>query len=290
MELEPVRTVLQTEVNEISVCADRRAGTETFYTVISVRSRERGKELAGQMATGGLFGECADFMGSFTKHDQLNLVFRYHAEARLESREALHAATFADRKAIALGLLAAMAETGITGSVGELLLAPHNLNISEDGAVYLNYFLDFTSCPTGEDGYYKKLAWCVYEILSREYAIKYEGQTEAYPVELRLMYKKLESHAFSSYSQLITFVRELPDRPKPTRTGVRRAVDGAIGVKSRIRKNLTRYFLVALVLVTAVYLCYQLAARLTGRRERQENTVYAGMETIGEVPLGEENV
>lgn len=292
MELEIVRTVFRSQVNEVSVYADVKRDSGTHYTVISIFSKSVAKEIAGRITLNGLFTQNSDFLGSFTHRDSLCLVFLYHPESRLANKEALYAPSFAKRKEVALSFLTALAETEIGGDIGKLLISDANVNISPEGKVYLNYFLDFsefTPSPDPDD-FYRDAAGFAFDILAREYAAKYEQQMELYPNELRLMFKKTENRAFKSHSQIMAFVRTLSDEPKEQRFGIMRLVDRLDKIKDFLLKNPVNFFLVAVVLVTVGYLGYQVAIRAMASRNIKENTVYVGMQVIGEVYLGEENV
>lgn len=292
MELEIVRTVSRNSANEASIYYDTKRDTGNHYTVLSIFSNSVAREVAGRMAVGGLFSQNNDFVGSFTYKDALCLVFLYHPENRLVNKEALYATTFAKRKEIALGLLTALAETEIDDDIGRLLMTGENVNITQDGKVYLNYFLDFGKLAQSgdQDSFHRAAAGFAFEILTREYAAKYDGQVELYPNELRLMYKKAQNKAFRSLSQIMSFIKTLPDKPAEQRLGVMRLVGLFEKISSFISTNPANLFLAVVVLVTLGYLGYQLTVRALTSRSMKENTVYVGMQTIGEVYLGEENV
>jgi hypothetical protein len=158
--------------------------------------------------------------------------------------------------------------------------------------VYLNYFLDFKGfTPSdGQESFHRDAAEYAFSILTREYAAKYEGQVELYPNELRLMYKKLQNKAFRSISQIIAFVRTLPDKPAEQRFGIMKLAGAAKSVKDTLLKKPANLFLAIVVVMTLGYLGYQLAIRAMASKSIEENTVYVGMQQIGEVYLGEEDI
>ncbi|MDR2908799.1 MAG: hypothetical protein LBU86_02810 [Oscillospiraceae bacterium] len=292
MELESIRTVLRNSACEISVAVDRSRDTGTFYTMVAIFSNMAAREIAGRLAVSGAFEQNRDFIGSFTFKDALHLVFTYQPESSLPGKEDIYAGTYEKRRRVALNLLTALAETEVSGDIGKLLLNARNVNLAPDGEVTLNYFLDFGEfVPSGgELGFYRDAAAFALKILAREYEVKYDGQIDSYPHELRLMYKKLQNRAFRSISQIIAFVRELPDKLTEQRFGVMRLAGFFGRIKIFLTKNPANLFLTVIVLVTLGYLGYQLAIRLAAGRRMEENTVYVGMEQIGEVYLGEENI
>lgn len=291
MELEAIRTVLTNDVNELTVCADRKRETGVYYTVISIKSGKVSKMIAQRINTEGLFTSNNDFVGSFIYLDTLNLVFHYHKESLLKSREALYAASFADRKAIVMNLLVALAETETTGNIGTLLLNDRNINVGPGGQIYLNYFMDFAQlCRDDADEiYYRNVADCAFMILSREYETKHDRNIEYYPQELRLFYKKIESKIFHSYNHIMTFVRSLPDKPQEERFGVWRLIGRTEGIVNYVKANAMTFFLSVTLIITLGFLANQIYIRVRAGKSTQENTTYVGMDTIGEVYLADEN-
>lgn len=292
MELEIVRTVFRSKASEASVYADRKRDTGSYYTVLSIYSKTVSKEIAERMALSGLFSSNSDFIGSFTHKDALHLVFRYHPESRLAGKESLYASSFAKRKELALGFLSALAETELPSDIGRFLITDENVNIAPDGSIFLNYFLDFTGYTPdyGEEEYYRDAARYAFRLLASEYAAKYEEQMDRYPDELRLMYKKTVNRAFKSLSQIISFVLAMPDAPQERHHGVRKILGVAQRCKRFVVKNSMMLFVTAMIAVTVVYLGVQIGSRVIAGRNRRENTVYVGMQTIGEVYLGEEDI
>ncbi|MEG2174011.1 MAG: hypothetical protein RR135_00820, partial [Oscillospiraceae bacterium] len=200
MQLETVRTVLTNEVNEISVCVDLRRKTGVFYTVVSIISGAVRRQVAGIFASDGPLATNSDYIGLFSHGDSLNLVFLYREESLLSRREAIYATTFALRKQIVESLLVSLAETQLVGSIGLLLLTERNLNISSDGTVYFNYFLDFDSWEpeVEESRFFLKTARLCFGILSRDYQARYNGIVSSYPGELQVFAKKTELQSFST--------------------------------------------------------------------------------------------
>ncbi len=292
MELETVRTVLKNEACEVNVAIDAKRDTGAYCTVVSISSTPVAKEIAARIAVNGLFGQNRDFIGSFTHKDALHLVFAYQQENLLTATQSIYAGTFQKRKEVALRFLAALAETELEGDIGRLLINGRNINLTPQGLVSLNYFLDFSEfIPMHRnDHFYRDAAAYAFGILAREYELKYSGEVDMYPQELRLMHKKLHNRAFRSLSQVIAFVRGLPEVPTEQRFGVMKAVDAAKGVRAFVMRYPTRLFLIAVVAVTVGYLGYQLSIRAQSRQNLRENTVYVGMQQIGEVYLGEEDL
>ena len=110
-----------------------------------------------------------------------------------------------------------------------------------------------------------------------------------YPHELRLMFKKIQNRAFRSLSQIMAFIKTLPDQPAEQKFGIAKSLRWLGRIKDFIAKNPSNLFLVCLVMVTLVFLGYQITIRVIAGRNTRENTVYAGIQQIGEVFLGDED-
>ena len=292
MQLESIRTVLKNEVNEISVCIDLRRRTGVFYTLISITSASVRRQLATLIAAEGLFATNRDFIGSFSYGDSLNLLFCYRQENLLSRREAIYATSFVHRKRMAESMLVALAEIQITNSVGLLLLDERTLNISSDASIYFNYFLDFSRWDpqTEENAFFTQTAQLCFEILSREYQARYDGFLPNYPSELQVLFKKTHLGSFTSFNSILTFIKMIPDAPREPSVGWRRLADRIRLLVGWVRRNAMAIFLVSIVLVTIGYTVCQVTVRLSYRSAAAKSTVYNGMETVGEVYLGDENV
>lgn len=292
MELEPIRTVLKNNVNEIMVCRDQKRDSGEYYTIISINDTAIRKKIAGKIAGEGLFSSNGDFIGSFVHRDSLNLVFLYQRENRLCNQEAIYGQTFADRKKLATNLLIACAETEITGALGILLIQDYNINVFYGCRITFNYFLDFQKWnpEDGETDFYRHAANYAFGIMSREYQVRLDGDFMCYPKELQLFYRKTQQRNFHSFNHILTFIKTLPDRPSEQHTGFRMILDRLIRLKSNLSAHATPIFLSVILTFTALFTGYQMFTRLTAKSNTQENTMYIGMDRIGEVYLGDEEV
>lgn len=292
MNLEVTRTVLKNAVNEITVCADLKRESGAYYTVIAVTDSGLRKELARRIGGEGLFSGNRDFIGSFTYQEGLNLVFDYRPEVRLCDREAILVKGFGDRKNLASSFLVACAETGTDGAIGELLIRDRNINVTPDGKVYFNYFIDFLEMKSDETPkkFFRTLSAYAFDVLTREYSLRYDRQIDRYPRELQAFFKKKEAGGFTGYNQILTFIKMIPDRPAERHFGLRGLLDWLLGLMGRLKKHSMAIFLTALVLMTVAYGAYEIFLRLSMRQSQRTNTSYSGMSQIGEVYLGDEEI
>lgn len=288
MKLEIVRTVLKNEVNEISVCVDQKRETGEFYTLLAIYAPEMRKKIALWVATEDAFLKNTDYVGSFLIKDTRYLLFRYHPEIRLCDETVLRKKSLADRKKLALQLIAACAQTGFSGQLGDALLKERNINIDADGKVYFNYFIDFKNMNFAKDWYYQTLSRYVFQLLAHEYIVQYHEDYTCYPHELQVYYRKMQNNSFTNYYQLLTTVQQLPDKLVARRKGIWSVVDKINAAVQFVRQNSTKLFVIGLVVVTVCYLGYQIYMRVSIENLISRSTVYGGLTEIGEVYLGEE--
>lgn len=289
MELEIVRTVLQNEVNDIYVCTDVRKNTGVFYTMISIHDTRYRKIVTEKLNTERIFFSNRDFVGSFIYENRLNLVFNYYHENLLSLLGGVYLAEFSDCRKAALGLVAACAESGAGPDMGALLLDQRNINITKDGEIQFNYFMDFSGMEPGgeEKRYLDAVAVAAFRILELNYKGRYDSP-ENYPDSLRLFYLKMTTTGFSSIGHMISTIRSMPEKLVEMRgifwwfrNGFRRG-------RNFLFRNSMTAFLTILVTVTVIYAAVQIRSRWIVRKAYENNVSYYGIEYIGDVYLGDE--
>ena len=286
MELEIVRTVLQSEVNDVFVCTDLKKNTGVFYTMVSVRGSRYRKIVTEKLNTERLFFSNSDFVGSFVFENRLNLMFRYYPENLLSLMGGVYLSEFVDCKKAALNLIATYAQCGADSEMGKLVLQDRNINVTRDGDVYFNYFLDFSMLNSEEDDR-KLLAEKVFDILELNYKGKYDSP-QNYPDDLRLYYLKMITTGFLSIGHLISTVRSMADKPAETKGLIPWIEKNFRKIKSFLFRNSIAAFLTILVIVTLIYLAGQIYNRWNYQKAYERNVSYYGIENIGDVYLGNE--
>ncbi len=289
MELEIVRTVLQNEINNIYVCTDLSKNTGVFYTMISIHDNRYRKMITEKLNTERLFFSNSDFIGAFLYEDQLNLVFRYYHENLLSLMGRVYLSSFAYCKKAAIEFLSACAESGADPELGMLLMDERNINITKDGAIQFNYFLDFARMQPGigEDAYLAQMAQTVFGILQLNYEGKYESP-EQYPDELRIFYLKMISTGFLSNENIISTKREKPAKPIEKRGYLKKNFQAIARQANNLIQNSMTAFLTILVVVTVIYAGVQIHSRWRAKKAYESNITYNGIEYIGDVYLGDE--
>ncbi|MBR5509416.1 MAG: hypothetical protein IKV59_05130 [Lachnospiraceae bacterium] len=289
MELEIVRTILQSEINDVYVCTDLKKNTGLFYTMVSIRDTKYRKLMTEKLNTERLFFSNRDFLGSFIYENRLNLVFRYYHESLLSLLGSVYLAEFKDCKRAALNLAAACVESGVDPDMGIVLLDERNINLTRDGDIHFNYFLDFSRMEHGKDEnrYLQKIAEMVFHILELNYKGRYDNP-EDYPDDLRLFYLKMRTTGFASVGHMISLIRGMADVPTERRGILWWLGSRFYRVKNFLFRNSMTAFLTILVMVTLIYAGNQIHTRWKIRKAYENNISYYGIEYIGDVYLGNE--
>ena len=289
MELEIVRTVLKNEVNDIYVCTDALKNTGSFYTMISIRDKKVRKIVTEKLNTERIFFSNRDFLGSFTYGDCLNLVFRYYHENLLSLMSGVYLEEFADCKKTALNLISACAESGAGADVGMLLLDDRNINITRDGNIQFNYFLDFAQIQPefNEEQYLKSVAEAAFSVLELNFKGNHDSP-ENYPSDLRLFYLKMTTGGLTSLGHMISLIRGMSDKPVVMKGIVWWIKSRFRRVKNFLFRNSMTTFLTILVVATVIYAGVQIHSRWKIRKAYENNVSYYGIEYIGNVYLGDE--
>lgn len=289
MELKIIRTILKNDVNEIYVCTDISKGKGNFYTMVSIMEGKYRKMLAEQMNIEGLFLGNKDFVGSFNYSNKLNLVFRYHTENLLSALGGVYLYNFVECKNAAANLVAAFAESGMDSGVGLLLLKEHNINITNEGGIYFNYFLDFSAYESGitTEEYVNRVSEKAFEILELKYKEKYRSR-DLYPSDLRLYDMKMQHQGFLTFGQIIITIRGMADSPVEMRGFIWWVRNRVSRTGNFLFRNTTTAFITILILVTVVFTGTEVTKRIRARQAFENNVSYNGIEYIGSVYLGNE--
>jgi hypothetical protein len=242
------------------------------------------------MVVAGSFEESRAFKAAQVSGGDYLLVFEYVHEQPLYSGGAILEMGFAMRKAVALSLVTELAQAALPEALSSLLLEERNINL--DGTrVYFNYFLDVADMgsATATEDFYSKAALAAYEVLSRGYAQSLVGKESAYPDELQVMRRRAERAGFKSYSQLIAFIKDLPDEPKTRARGIARLKALFARIKEAFRENGMRLLIIVLVIATLVFLIWQVSMRLMSAAPGG-NEIYNGVDYIGDQHLKDDYV
>ncbi|MCL2400247.1 MAG: hypothetical protein FWC91_10975 [Defluviitaleaceae bacterium] len=288
MELIMVRAVHHNQVNDVGVFKDVREDTGNFYTIIAIYGEGAAKTIVKRMALEGLFENNPDFKGNATYKDALLLMFKYYPESLMYDKEELYASDFAERKEAALNFLLAMIKSTVSmgEDIAQLLLREENINLIANRQVTINYFMDFTHIEENAGIFYKRVAERTFDILARDFLYKYENNRNEVakrgPHELGVMVQEINRGAFTSLGEIAAFVKELPDSLITRRFPLMRIWDFILVIVNWVKKNPYTLFFTITLLVTLIYLIYQIRMRAV-----VADNDFIGLLEIGDVFLGE---
>ena len=196
--------------------------------------------------------------------------------------------SFTEFKPVAQDLITALAGANVHQDVGMLLLKDRNINISKEGTITFNYFLDFAEQKDSSmEGFLTEAATQAFHILDINYRDRYQSP-QAYPDDLRLFYLKLRNSGFSSFGQMIGMVRSMADKPIEMRGFLWWIQNHFRRTKNFLFRNSMNTFLTILVVVTLIYATYEVGMRIRASRAFEKNVSSYGIEYIGDIYLGDE--
>ena len=105
---------------------------------------------------------------------------------------------------------------------------------------------------------------------------------------MRLFYLKMTTTGFQTIGHLISTIRNMADEPAETKGLVPWIKRVYRKIKSFLFRNSIVTFLTILVVVTLIYASGQLYSRWIYKKAYEQNISYYGIETIGDVYLGNE--
>ncbi|MEG2174012.1 MAG: hypothetical protein RR135_00825, partial [Oscillospiraceae bacterium] len=88
----------------------------------------------------------------------------------------------------------------------------------------------------------------------------------------------------------LTFVKRIPDVPSEPLVGWKKVANDFSKLCDKVRRHSMALFLIAIVLATMIFAIYQVTLRLSYRNATAKNTTYIGLETIGDLYLGDETI
>lgn len=137
--LEDIRVIYSGEAGRITVCRDRAASLETIYTCVTVPNGKTARELLALLETGT--EPPPAYRRAVAEDKALLLLFEYREERRFSSFSRAQLVTQRDKeRACAELVLTCMAER-LPPPILYLALSEENLNLSADGKIYFNFFL-----------------------------------------------------------------------------------------------------------------------------------------------------
>lgn len=288
--LEQVRTVLKNDTNDIYIYKKREEGINTFYTCVCIKNDEIKKKVLLTLSSYPNIAKNMDYVGQFILQGHLNLLFLYHEERKIASYIEVCGGSFEQSYKICMNLVRECQASHFPTNWLLMLLQQENINVTEGGEVYFNYFLDFDrflhAAYLKETGF-DQLAYTIFEILSRPYWRIHK--LSKYPKELRLLNNKMNHQGFNSYADFYEYLKLLPEKLE-SEQGV---IYKLKLIFSKVRRGIKKYapivMMGGIICIAVIYSLFQIHTRNELREANkaveEEMQTYKKMYCIGTVEI-----
>jgi len=254
--------VKKNDINDIFIYKKREEDINTFYTCVCIKNDDMKKKVLLTLSNYPEITKNIDYVGQFSLQGNLHLLFYYHEERRLSSYIEVCGETFYESCTICKNLVKGCQATHFPTEWLLMLLEQENLNVTEGGEVYLNYFLDFDKLlhiPYINETGYDKLAYVIFEILSRPYWKLHK--ISMYPKELRLLKNKMNYEGFQSYAAFYQYLQLLPEKLESEQGIWYKLKTWASMVVRACKKYATLVLIVCIVCIAIFYSFFQYRMR-----------------------------
>ncbi len=281
-QYEVVRTVSESDVNDVLVCKSLSGNDNKLYTLIVVKDKALRSRFLEIFSCDGIESWSGGFHGAAASESNLILLFDYNHENRLFYYKTLYWKSFADRIQTARNLLSELMSFNLPDELIYFMLEDENINLTSDGRIYFNYFMDLKSLPQNisNEDVVVKAASLVYRMLS-------DG-LHTHPKELVLLKRKLSRRAFNSFASIYMTLRDMPDKLDADVSMMDRARKSILSRREKI-KSILKVSLFVLMLVASIYYTVNEIRTRSVPAASGDNAVteYKGLYKIGTVILNE---
>lgn len=221
MSLDVVRIVIENEINDVYICRDENAVSETYYTLIYIKNHETARDFLDA------FESCDSsktvLIKNFAYQNAFCFLFDYRRERNLE--EFYMGKTFSVYRCeeICLRIVLECISTGIPYPLLYEILKQKQINMSKDNSIYFNYQIDLTDFDKKRDEHD-----CVIKcaIIIKELLKIHEGTNS---ISYNLLNKKIPKNSYVTFNELYKDIK-LSVTP-----------DKEAGIISRIKRFLNKH-------------------------------------------------
>ena len=286
VNMEPVRTILSNDVNDVIIYRDTGSGGR-FFTVVFIKDRNVIEYVLELLDTvNGIESEDSDFMGVNASESRLALTFRYFPERSIDS--------FASVQLVEYKAAIEASRTFIERCMGSelpqellwLAIDRKNISIDRENNVYFNYFLDFSKMPEGltREKLADRAAFFVKSLLTDYFArMKKRGKVK-YPNSVELFIRKEEKLLFTSFADVYQDILFMIEEEKNRRRGLKGLWD-RLKARFGFSQDTIKILIVILVLaITITYVVSECRSRRIPAFMFQDGAgagVYSGMDVVG---------
>lgn len=199
MQLNNVRDVLHTAVNDICICQDVNASNDTYYTLWIIRDNTIAKKLIALFHSVDVTD--TGFITDFSFQDKFCIVFTYKTERFLKKFYMGGAQPLRVGESICINLIMECISSKLPYSILYLILAQNQIHISKDNGIYFSYQLDL-----GQFDASKKEKDCV--VLCAQIALELLASHQAEKaISYKLLERKISKEGYRSFTELYKDIR-----------------------------------------------------------------------------------
>lgn len=277
---EIIRTVFSNNKYSVNVCKKANSDAKVFYTALILRDKQLQSRVLQLIPEHDLKSNLNDICEIIAADSELILLFKYNTESPLFYYNSLYWKRFSDRLNVARNLLAELMSNNLPQEMLLFLLEDYNINLTSDGNIYFNYFMDLNLLPTSvsEQDVVNKAAEVVLRILTENNSIHLS--------EINLFTVKVQRKSYTSFAAIYSDLKLIPDTSENGSFFIYKYKRLYKKYKSKVVFGLKLAFLILAVCVSLFYAYNQWHARSLASNA-EETQQYDGLTKIGTVILEE---
>lgn len=283
-KFEIVRTVISNKTNDILVAKNLEKVDQEFYTMVRIKDKKCQSRLLKILSKNSIEHLESDFVEIMAFESSIILIFKYFTESRLFYYKSLYWRNYPDRLKVAKNLLAELMSSRMPVEILYFMLDEDNLNLTSDGLIFFNYFLNFDAMPetiTMQD-IVNRAAETVLRILTEDINTNYH--------ETDLLRVKVYRKSFSSFAEVYSDIKNIPEKPESSTHFFRKLKRWNKQYKQRTVTIVKIAVIVAIICASLVYTYSEWQNRRAVPVQAEETPVYDGLNKIGTVTLYEERL
>jgi len=245
MSLNCIREVFRCDADNVGICQDINASSDTYYTLVTIKDHGIAKEIIESYEKEG-----KKFLATAPHPDGFLILFPYNSERRLSQFYIGTRFSSEECEKICVNLIMECMRADIPYPLLYLILDQDQIDLGKDCSISFGYGLDFSAYDTtiGERDCANKCAQIVYDIIEP----KAQSKAMSYELMKRKVPKKVYRH-FSEIYHDVKITTEAEAKP-----GILKRA------KAFLSRNIGRFFKILLILcgVLAVIVLLMLLTQL----------------------------
>lgn len=200
MNLECIRIVKRSPVNDILICQDHNTAAGNRYILLVINEHQTAKKYLEIFETAGLSAQDS-YIDSFSEGGSFYMVFEYKKERPLEQFYTGNVYTLAECEDICINLILACISSNLPYPILYLILKQRQIHLSKDHGIYFGYQIDLTELDErkGERDCVVQCAMILKELLSPKASQK--------AFSYRILEKKVSRRSYDRFTELYKDIR-----------------------------------------------------------------------------------